>query len=77
MAGTEREDSSTRPGARRLSLSLLLSFGEGEGDEESEVGPTTRRERRGRSLLVREAWRRVSARVRRPDAMCWRPAFAG
>ena len=39
------EDSSTRPGARRLSLSLLLDEGDDEEGEVREVGPTMRRER--------------------------------
>lgn len=37
------DESSTRPGARRLSLSLLVEL----GDEVREVGPTMRRERSG------------------------------
>lgn len=41
------EESSTRPGARRLSLSLLLEEGDDEEGEVREVGPTMRRERGG------------------------------
>lgn len=43
----EGEDSSTRPGARRLSLSLLLFEEVGIEGEVRDVGPTIRRERRG------------------------------
>lgn len=64
-SGTEREESSTRPGARRLSFSL--SLGDAEGDEVRDVGPTIRSERSG-FWLLREAWRRASAMDSRADA---------
>ena len=61
------EDNSTSPGARRLSLSLLVEEEEDEVGAVSEVGPTMRSERSG-APWVREAWRSCSAKLRRPDA---------
>lgn len=45
----DAEDSSTRPGARRLSLSLVGDGDDDEAGEARDVGPTMRRERSGAS----------------------------
>lgn len=61
------DDSSTRPGARRLSLSLLLEEGDDVEGYVREVGPTMRRESGG-APSVREARWRWLARAKRPEA---------
>lgn len=69
------EESSTRPGARRLSFSLL--FGEAEtGGDVRDVAPTIRRERRG-ELCVRDKRWSCSARFRIPEASLSLVLFSG
>ncbi|KAH0458806.1 hypothetical protein IEQ34_011620 [Dendrobium chrysotoxum] len=70
-AGTEREDSSTRPGERRFSFSLFL--GEVEVEDVRDEGPMMRRETSG-SSDERAELRRASAMFRRPDAT-WLPSW--
>nr|GMD85894.1 hypothetical protein Iba_chr14bCG0800 [Ipomoea batatas] len=61
------DDSSTRPGARRLSLSLLAEEGDDEVGDVRDVGPTMRSDSTG-PPSVREARRRCSARANKPEA---------
>lgn len=62
----ETEDSSTKPGASRLSFNLFLDEGDDGVGDVRDVGPTIRRDRSW--VWAREACRRRSARVRRPEA---------